>query len=178
MRGVAVPLLTIEGRFFRAVLADRVEAVLAPPSPHSGGRYHRLGQPALYITRDPAWARIAVSGYMREDGLPRVIVPVDIGQARVLDQRDLAACEALGIDREQSNANWRVELTAGREPPSWRNADAARAIGADGIVDRSRQIPGGWHVTLFRWNVAGAPSVSVAGPPFAAILSDSDQHWG
>lgn len=107
-----------------------------------------------------------------------MIVPVDIGTARVLDQRDAVACIALGIDRDQSNVNWRAELAAGREPVSWRNADAARAIGADGIIDRSRHIPGGWHVTLFRWNEPGAPSVAVAGSPFAAILSDSDQHRG
>jgi len=130
------------------------------------------------VTRDPDWACIAVSGYMREDGLPRMIVPMDIGVARVLDQLDMSACDALGIDREQSNVSWRVELAAGREPASWRNADAARDIGADGIIDRSRYIPGGWHLTLFRWNVPGAPSVAVAGPPFVGILSDSDQHWG
>ncbi|MBY0519946.1 MAG: RES family NAD+ phosphorylase [Sphingomonas sp.] len=176
--GSTVPLLTISGRFFRAILTDRIDVVLAPPGPHSAGRYHRLGQPALYVTHDPDWARIAVSGYMREDGLPRMIVPVDIDAARVLDQRDAVACAALGIDRDQSNVNWRVELAAGREPASWRNADAAREIGADGIIDRSRHIPGGWHVTLFRWNQPGAPSVAVAGTPFAAILSDSDRHWG
>ncbi len=178
MAGSPIPLLTISGRFFRAIPADRVGAVLAPPGPQSAGRYHRPGQPALYVTCDPDWARIAVSGYMREDGLPRMIVPVEMGTARVLDQRDLVACAALGIDREESNTNWRDELAAGREPASWRNADAARAIGADGIIDRSRHIPGGWHVTLFRWNMLGGPPVAVAGPPFAAILSDSDRHWG
>ena len=178
MRGVAVPLLTIEGRFFRAVLADRVGDVLAPPGPASAGRYHRLGQPALYLTCDPEWARIAVSGYMREDGLARVIVPLVLGPAHVVDQRDEAACVALGIDRADSDANWRTALAAGREPPSWRNADAARAIGADGIIDRSRHIQEGWHVTLFRWNATGAPTLGVAGDPFPAILSGSDQHWG
>lgn len=178
MAGPSVPLLTISGRFFRAILADRVDAVLAPPGPQSAGRYHRLGQPALYATRDPDWARIAVSGYMREDGLPRMIVPLEIGPARVFDQRDEAACVTLGIDREMSNVAWRPELAQGRDPPSWSNADKARAIGADGIIDRSRHIPDGWHLTLFRWNMDGAPTVSVAGEPFPAILGDSDQHWG
>lgn len=178
MAGSTIPLLTISGRFYRAILASRVEGVLAPPGPASAGRYHRLGQPALYLTRDPEWAYIAVSGYMREDGLPRVIVPLELAPANVFDQRDAAACVALGIDREDSNANWRLLLSAGREPPSWHNADAARAIGADGIIDRSRHIPDGWHVTLFRWNTPGAPSVSVAGDPIPAILSNSDQHWG
>lgn len=178
MAGSPVPLLTIAGRFYRAILADRVGAVLAPPGPQSAGRYHRVGQAALYLTCDPDWARIAVSGYMREDGLARMIVPLELTQAKIFDQRDEAACIALGIDREDSNVNWRAALAAGQEPLSWRNADAVRATGADGIIDRSRHIPDGWHVTLFRWNGPGAPSVTVAGTAFPAILSNSDQHWG
>jgi RES domain-containing protein len=171
-------LLPISGRFYRAVLADRVQQVLAPPEPQSAGRYHRHGQPALYFTSSVGWANIAVSGYMREDGLPRCIVPIDVTSAHVLDQRDEEACRALGIDREQSNYSWRKSLSNGEEPPSWRNADAARAIGADGIIDRSRHIPGGWHVTLFRWNDLGGPIVSVTGNAVPAVLSDSKEHWG
>lgn len=173
-----MPLLTVRGRFYRAILASRVDHVLAPPGPDSAGRYHRLGQPALYVTASPEWATIAVSGYMREDGLPRVIVPLAVGEAQVFDQRDAQACATLGIDREASNANWRSMLATGQEPSSWRNADAARAIGADGIIDRSRHIPGGWHITFFRWNALGGPTISVCGAGTPAILSDSDQHWG
>ncbi|PZP17921.1 MAG: RES domain-containing protein, partial [Sphingomonas hengshuiensis] len=91
MAGSTIPLLTISGRFYRAILASRIDSVLAPPGPASAGRYHRLGQSALYLTCNPEWAYIAVSGYMREDGLARMIVPLELGQADVLDQRDEAA---------------------------------------------------------------------------------------
>lgn len=173
-----MPLLPISGRFYRAILADRVERVLAPPDADSAGRYHRHGQPALYFTASEEWAYIAVSGYMREDRRPRVIVPIMLKGANVVDQRDREACEALGIDRNLSNISWRKALEEGREPPSWHNADFARAIGADGIIDRSRHIPGGWHITLFRWNELGGPTVSVAGDAVPAVLSDSKEHWG
>lgn len=96
----------------------------------------------------------------------------------VLDQHDEEACRRLGIDREQSNANWRIALAAGTEPPSWSNADTARAAGADGILDRSRLIPGGWHLNLFRWNATGGPSVRVVGDPTEVCLSEGGSKWG
>jgi len=124
------------------------------------------------------WAIIAVSGYIREDGRPRVVVPLLVGEALVLDQHDEESCHLLGIDREQSNAPWRPALADGLEPPSWRNADTARAFGADGIIDRSRQIPGGWRLNLFRWNDLGGPRVSVRGEPIKIELSEHGPKWG
>jgi RES domain-containing protein len=144
---------------------DRVDDVLAPLRATGAGRYHRPGQPTLYMSPKLEWAMIAVSGYIREDGRPRVVVPLSVSDAYVLDQHDEEACLALGVDRDLSNAQWRQALAAGMEPPSWRNADAARFAGADGIIDRSRRVPGGWHVNLFRWNELGGPSVAIAAIP-------------
>lgn len=171
-------LRTVSGSFFRSVLIDRVADVLAPPPPESAGRYHRPGQPTLYMSPELEWAMIAVSGYIREDGRPRVAVPLLVSEAHVLDQHDEEACRILGIDRDLSNAPWRAALEAGHEPLSWKNADAARAAGADGIIDRSRMIPGGWHVNLFRWNEFGGPSISVCGEPIAIQLSSDGPKWG
>lgn len=168
----------IGGNFFRAVLANRIDRVLAPPDPASAGRYHRLGQAALYMSPTCDWAKIAVSGYIREDHRPRFVVPLLVSEALVIDQHDEAACERLGIDRELSNAPWRTAMDAGKEPPSWRNSDAARAAGADGIIDRSRMIPGGWHLNLFRWNDLGGPSVEVCGDPIEIKLSEGGPKWG
>ena len=93
------------------------------------------------------------------------------------DQRDEAACAALGIDRDMSNVRWRPELAAGREPPSWQNSDIVREAGADGMIDRSRGIVGGWHLTLFRWNEPGAPTVSVAGEALPCDYAASRARW-
>jgi RES domain-containing protein len=176
--GDPVPLRRVEGAFFRAVLADRVAEVLDPPAAGSAGRYHRLGQAALYMSPSVEWATIAVSGYIREDDRARVVVPVWVSGAKIFDQHDATACEALGIDREDSNVPWRAALAEGREPPSWRNADRARAAGADGIIDRSRMIPGGWHLNLFRWNALGGPEVRVCGEAVAIRLTDGGVKWG
>ncbi len=172
------PFRKISGRFFRTVLVERVDRVLDPPGPQSAGRYHRHGQPALYTSAQPEWAIMATAGYMREDGRRRVVVPLRIGDALVLDQHDLDACLALGIDRDRSNQSWRNALAEGREPPSWQSADLARAAGADGIIDRSRQIEGGWHLNLFRWNALGGPTVEVCGAPMPFELSARGPTWG
>lgn len=168
----------IRGRFFRSVLVERLDRVLDPPDETSAGRYHRLGQPALYMSASADWAIMAISGYMREDGRRRVVVQLSVGDAFVLDQHDQQACERLGIDRDASSLPWRAALAAGKEPPSWRTADAARAAGANGIIDRSKLIPGGWHLNLFRWNALGGPSVEVSGDPFEITLSEDGPKWG
>ncbi|WP_184077064.1 RES domain-containing protein [Sphingobium subterraneum] len=171
-------LRTVSGTFFRSVTTDRVSDVLALPTPTSAGRYHRPGQPILYMSPELEWAIIAVSGYIREDGRPRVVIPLRVSEAHVFDQHDEEACRSLGIDRELSNRPWRQSLAAGEQPPSWLNADAARAIDADGIIDRSRMIPDGWHLNLFRWNELGGPSVTVCGDPIPIQLTAGGPKWG
>ena len=105
------------------------------------------------------------------------MVRLEVSCANVLDQRDKKACASLGIDRERSNLSWRNALETGAEPPSWANSDAARSIGADGIVDRSRHIEDGWHVTLFRWNQPGAPKVTVVGEPIPVTYRRDGPKW-
>ena len=171
------PLHCISGRFWRAIAADRAGDVLDPPGSESAGRYHRPGQSALYITPQADWATIAIGRYLLSDGIARVVVPLDLDSAEVFDQRDPKACAALGIDPEQSQVRWNDELAAGCEPPSWRASDAARAAGAQGIIDVSRGIESGWHVCLFAWNVPGAPQVCVAGEPAPSDYWSARDRW-
>ena len=168
-------LLQVSGRFYRSNLADRIEHVL--DGPDSAGRYHRPGQPVIYITSQADWAVIATGIYAREDGLARVIVPLDLDGASVLDQRDASVRDAYGIKLDDAMARWSPHLAQGRDAPSWRNADAARAAGAEGIVDPSRGIVDGWHIALFRWNEPGAPQLRVAGGPFSLDYAASRSRW-
>ena len=98
-----------------------------------------------------------------EEIFNRVIFPLLVSEARVLDLRDEGACLRLGVDRERANTSWRKTLAAGGRPPSWDIADAARGMGADGLIDRSRLRPGAWHVALFHWNALGGPRVELDG---------------
>ncbi|WP_273691350.1 RES domain-containing protein [Ketogulonicigenium vulgare] len=90
---------------------------------------------------------------------PPHLVPLQADQLWLFDPRDTDEAAALGVDPAWSQASWQGALAERRAPPSWQIADAARRAGADGIIDPSRQIAGGWHVTLFRWD-----NVRVAGP--------------
>jgi hypothetical protein len=107
------PFRKISGRFFRSILSDRVDRILAPPDAESAGRYHRLGEPTLYMSPLQDWAIMAIAGYMREDHRRRVVVPLLVSDALVVDQRDERACKELGIDRALSNEPWRPALAAG-----------------------------------------------------------------
>jgi hypothetical protein len=172
------PLLRrVEGRFFRSVPTPRLDKVLDPPDPKSAGRYHRPGERILYTSATFESAVAAISGYMRQDGLPRMMVPLQIGEAFVLDQHDEEACRAFGIERDLSNEPWQAAIAENREPASRPNADIARMAGAGGIIDRSRKMPGAWHLNLFYWNEAGGPNVEICGEPVEIFLSAEGPTW-
>jgi len=176
--GSTHPLLRrVEGRFFRSIPTPRLDKVLDPPAPNSAGRYHRSGERILYTSATFESAVAAISGYMRQDGLPRMMVPLQISQVFVLDQHDEEACRAFGIERDLSNEPWQAAIAEGREPASWRNADIARAAGAGGIIDRSRKMPGGWHLNLFYWNESGGPKVEICGEPVEIVLRAGEPTW-
>ncbi len=167
--GLAVPLRGSGAR------PGRSRAAPALPAPTAT---HRPGEAALYMSPRAEWAIAAVSGYMREDGHARVLLPLRIGEAYVLDQHDEEACRSLSLDRERSNEPWRAALAAGREPASWSASDAGRRVGADGLIDSPRKLPGGWHLTLFRWNALGGSLVEVAGEAQPIPLSPDGPKWG
>jgi hypothetical protein len=170
-------VLKVSGRFWRAVPANRIGQVLDRPAPDSAGRYHRSGEAALYITREADWATIALGRYLLADGVLRFAVPLELDQAELLDQRDVNACTALGFDPALSQERWQDALERGDEPASWHASDAARASGADGLVDPSRGIVGGWHVVLLRWNVPGTPQLKVAGDPQPCDYWPARKRW-
>jgi hypothetical protein len=45
------------------------------------------------------------------------------------------------------------------------------------MIDRSRMMPGGWHMNLSRWNDLGGLRVSVCGKPISIHLSPDGLKW-
>lgn len=129
----------------------------APKRP--AARYNRLGQDALYLSVDEHSARVAMAKYLNTIDHPLVLVEFEIERCRLVDLRHKDAKDL----RMLASQDWKAELQEGHEPTSWKISDMLRARNEIGLMDPSRKEPSVWHVTLFRWNEAGAPHVRLIG---------------
>lgn len=155
---------TVTGRFWRTVYAtDQQRALDGVKSPE--GRYHHDGQKALYVSPTPEFSRIAVDIYLRDNDPPRIILPLALVGARLLDVRQDDVQRLLGLNGTEASTPWQPERAAGLPATSWIASDAARNAGADGMIYAARREPTRWHIVLFRWNVSNGPQVSIDGPP-------------
>ena len=150
-------MIAFAGPCWRAMPAGQEGEVLAGTV--RAGRYNRPGERTLYMSGSPAGVAAAMARY---GDAPRTVVPLVVAADNVVDLRDVGACAAPGIDPPRAKEDWIAALDRGDEPPSWRVANRLRAIGADGLIDGSRRLPGEAHIVLFRWNLPGAPTVTVA----------------
>lgn len=164
--GISAGLREVSGRFFRVLGADEDDPIAQTPH-RAPGRFHRAGERALYLSPSPDAAAVAVGEHIRPGDGPRKIVAVELKDARLLDVLDEKACAALGVSYADAASPWSRVLEAGKTPPSWGFADRLRARGVTGLIDPSRRAPGVglWRITLFNWNGATGPRVSLLGKP-------------
>ena len=148
--------VAIDGPCWRAVPAGTDGAVLAGTI--QPGRWNRPGERTLYMSGSPAGVIAAMTRY--GEG-PRTIVPLTVSANRLVDLRDPAHLAAMAFAPEMAATDWRAALASGGVPPSWPISDFIRGSGAVGLIDPSRRLPGAWHLVLFRWNVPGAPVVTI-----------------
>ncbi len=160
----------IRGLFYLIVRMAHVGQVLDGTHSSAAGRYHASGQRALYMSPTPDWAAIALSASL-SDGHPRVIVPLDVDWAEVVDLRDLTACAAAGVTPQDADASW---AEGGDERPSWTLADRVRNTGCDGLIDPSKLsfFSGAWHLVLFAWNQPGRPGSGPEEIPSSASFGE------
>ncbi|MEE9387660.1 MAG: RES family NAD+ phosphorylase [Paracoccaceae bacterium] len=144
--------------FYRIIFERDVKRVL-DAVPSQQGRFHHDGQPAIYMSPSPQAAAVAIDSYYRENDPPRVIVPLLLSGANLLDFRAPTTSDDFGLQGHETRVNWREELRMGQQPSSWHSSDAARRVGADGMIYHSRKSPTHWHLVLFRWNRENAPQL-------------------
>jgi RES domain-containing protein len=153
---------TLDTTLYRIVFAQYADRVLDGVI-HPEGRFHHDGQPAFYASPTPETAAIAIDIYLRPGDADRLMVPLQLRDAKMADLRDLKTCAALGIDPKWPSVPWADERANGKPATSWRASDAVRASGADGMIYASRRAPERWHVVLFSWNKLGGAQIGLGG---------------
>lgn len=157
-----MPAQPVSGRFYRIIFAsDRDAPLRGALSPE--GRFHHDGQPALYMSPSPQAAAFAIARYLRPNDPPRLLQPLHLEAAQLLDLRNPAVIRHLGLNGNEASVPWQPERQQGLPATPWRASDAARAAGADGILYAARSEPSRWHIVLFRWNGTG-PRLAPDGP--------------
>ncbi|MFA3919002.1 RES family NAD+ phosphorylase [Ruegeria hyattellae] len=103
------------------------------------GRFHHSGQVAIYTSLTPEGTAIAIRRYMFTGDAPRVIQPLIVQAAHVVDLRG---------DRDAS-VIWQDIRATGAPAPTWSYSDPARAGGAQAMLYSSRSRPELSHLVIF-----------------------------
>ncbi|KEO51613.1 RES family NAD+ phosphorylase [Thioclava pacifica] len=154
-------MIPFHGTVWRILFADRAEDALEPAR-HPEGRFHHSGQAALYASLSAEGAAVALRRYVRAADPPRVIVPLRIDTARMVDLRGTP-------DQAAASVVWQGGRKAGAPSPTWVFSDRARSDGAQGLIYASRSRPELSHLVLFeipRDTVAQAGAAIPWQPPY------------
>jgi len=152
----------ITGVLVKIAYIDDVDLFLKKgSSERPAARFNRVGQDALYLSRDEQSARVALQKYVTRSDPPRVLIRYNVEPCRLVDLRHDDASDL----RRLSSQNWQDALANNLEPNSWQVADKLRNSHEVGMIDQSRKQPDLWHVILFRWNETNAPKVTMIGNP-------------
>lgn len=133
----------LRGTFYRAIDPSFREFAIA--GSRSAGRYSRAHEPTLYLSSSVDGVEAAMIAHKDARSAALEIVEIEV--------------EAAGIDLADAVAPWQDVVASGGTPPSWAVRDHLLELGTNGLIDPSRKRPGLWHLVLFRWNEAGAPTV-------------------
>ena len=98
-----------------------------------GGRFNRIGVPALYTSLSPVTAMREVS-LIGRPLQPITLCAYEVDAEPVFDALDPSQREAQGVERDELHClNWEREMLAGIIPASQRLADRLIAAGYVGI---------------------------------------------
>ena len=151
------PFVSVRGTFYRAVDPAYEQAALN--GSRSAGRYSPPDVPTLYLSS----SREGVAAAMQKHSDSRTpalrVLAFEVHADRIADLRDSSAMAELGVVPDDAFGDWLLALANGATPPSWRVRERLESMGASGLIDPSRKSPALWHLTLFAWNTAAAPSV-------------------
>ena len=123
---------------------------------------HEGSWPAIYLSEQ---IETAFAESQQELGVrPGTFVAYALDAAAVVDLTDPSTQAELDVAPKDLSSPWKtLAWVEGVTPPTWRLADRLVQSHA-GARTPSVQYPGGTNLVLWRWNVAGAPSLHVLDP--------------
>jgi len=128
-------------------MADNPQALANAPE----GRFHHDAQAAIYTSLTPEGAGVAIRRYLSANDPPRVIIPLEVKELRMLDLRN-PSDTATPVP---TSVKWQDERARGLRASTWDISDNARKLGAQGILYSSRSRPELSHLVLFGVPVPG-----------------------
>ncbi len=154
-------MIAIDRRFWRMLtIRWQREPISGEGARRYGGRWNRLGQPALYLATDHP---TAVAEFHQTIIRPGTLVAYTVASQRIADlasddarQHDPRIAVALREDWKQ------MARIAHAEPGGWHLADHFLAAGADGAMVPSIRNPGGTNLVLWHWSVDGSAGARIA----------------
>ncbi len=154
----------LAGRFYRMLFVQDLLRLL-DGAIRPEGRFHHSGQPALHLSPSVEAAGFAVDIYVGSNDPPRVVQPMVLTGARIMDLRRPEVFRHFGLNGNEPSVPWLPEREAGMPATSWRASDAVRKSAVDGMVFSSRRNAARWHLVLFQWNALGHATVTRCGSP-------------
>ena len=141
-----------------------------------GGRFNRPGTEALYLAQDVSTAQAEYAqGALW--GAPGLHCVYRIRAQGIADLSLAHAAETLPQDWADMLCDWKqIARIEGRDPPSWRIADALLARGVPGLLYPSSRRTGGICLVLFL-DTLRASSGSVAAHDPEGRLPRDAQSW-
>ncbi len=157
------PGVAADARYWRIVSPRWAPAPLSGEgAARHGGRWNRPGEAALYLSAE---IETAFAEYQQELGVrPGTFAAFEVVGATVTDLTDSRTLADLGIGQSDLICPWKqIVFVDKAAPPTWLICDRLRGE-VDGLRVPSAQYAGGFNLVLWRWNGAGAPTVTVHDP--------------
>ena len=120
-----------------------------------GGRFNRVGQPALYASLDPKTAWMEAQQGFPFKPQPLTLVSYEVDCADIVSLFDPVSRLTLGVAESELAAPWEDERGKGRIPATWALVDRLTAQGVAGVIVRSFAPgcgPNDLNLVLWSWS--------------------------
>lgn len=121
-----------------------------------GGRFNRLGLPALYTSLSFETAWMEAQQGLPFKAQPMTICGYEVDCDNIADLTDPLTCLNLGVDPAELSCEWEYLVSLGTTPPTWLLADRLIAAGFAGIQVQSHApgaSRGDINVVFWTWSV-------------------------